>query len=125
MTVGTRTTGLPRERHGAYSESQIKAKARAHQRRFLRQLGVRASDLDAITSAKLAHWARGQAQLDLFDATGERGSRNYWTAYNGITRTLRELESRVKELGLDRTAPASAAQLAAHIAGRYGNGGSS
>ena len=108
------------ETHGAYSESRIRAKARAHRRRFLRHLGVRASDLDAITAAKLSHWARGQAQLDLFDATGERGSRNYWTAYNGITRALRDLERRVQELGLDRSGEGrNGDALRAHIEKHY------
>ncbi len=87
---------------GAHSPAQIRAKARAHKRRFLRHAALRASDLDAIGRARLDLCARGQAQLDLFDATGERGTRNYWTAFNAVTRALRDLEQSVTALGLGR-----------------------
>ncbi len=105
--------------HGAYSDARLRSKARGHKRRFLQRLGVRAASLDAITREKLNHWARGQAQLDLFDATGERGSRNYWTAYNGVTRALHALEARVKEAGLDKSVSADDV-LRAHLETRYG-----
>lgn len=89
-------------RHGGYSADQIRAKARAHKRRFLRQAGLKASHLDAVSRARLDHLARGQAQLDLFDATGERGTRNYWTAFNAVTRALRDLEQSLRGLGVGR-----------------------
>jgi hypothetical protein len=104
-------------RHGGFSEARIRAKARAHRRRFLRHLGARASDLDAIARARLDHWARGQAQLDLFDSTGERGTRNYWTAFNGVTRVLRDLEQCL--VTLDR-APARGRVVRAGLIERYG-----
>ena len=88
-------------KHGAYAVRQISRKAQNHARRVRRHLGIRAGDLDALTHERLRHWARGQAQLDLFDATGERGTRNYWTAFNAVTRAWRELEARLRELGLD------------------------
>ena len=109
--------------HGAYSEGRIRAKARAHRRRFYAGLGVHARDLDLITRELVRHWARGQAQLDLFDASGERGTRNYWTAYNASTRVLRRLEERVRELGLDVDARRNGTRaLEAHLRERYGDG---
>lgn len=108
---------------GAYSPVRIRAKARSQRRRFLQRLGVQAADLDACTRERLLAWSIGAAQVDLFVAAGETGSRNFWTGYNSTHRALRELEQRVKDLGLDRSAPGSTAeQLAAHLAGRYGNG---
>lgn len=113
--------GQPREIHGAYSHTRIRAKARSHKRRFLERIGVRATQLDAITREKLNHWARGQAQLDLFDATGEAGTRNYWTAFNGVTRALRDLETRVHAVGLDDHKPAGRSALESYLAN--GSGG--
>jgi len=112
--------------HGAYSPRRIRAKARSQRRRFLLRLGVRAADLDACTRERLLAWSIAAAQVDLFVAAGEVGSRNFWTGFNSAHRCLRELEARVRELGLDRTAPSSTAALEAHLArranGSAGNG---
>lgn len=109
--------------HGAYTPVRIRAKARSQRRRFLSRLGVQATDLDACTRERLLAWSIAAAQVDLFVAAGEVGSRNFWTGFNSAHRSLRELEQRVKDLGLDRSAPASGAQLDAHLERRYGNGG--
>ena len=88
--------------HGACSPRLIAAKARANKRRFLRRDGLRASDLDAVTSEYLTQWARGAAILDLREAGDATESKDYWTAYNGTRRCLERLEKRLAALGLDR-----------------------
>lgn len=109
--------------HGAYSEGRIRAKARSHRRRFYAGLGVHARDCDLITRELVRHWARGQAQLDLFDASGERGTRNYWTAYNATTRVLVRLQDRVRELGLDVDSRRNGTRrLEEHVREHYGGG---
>ena len=107
--------------HGAYSPTQIKAKARSHRVRFLRRAGLKAGDLDAIAAELLRHWARGAAQLDLLDAAGVDTGREYWLAYNATRRAFEKLEARLKELGLDR-GPDKAQDLAGYVAERYGAG---
>jgi hypothetical protein len=92
--------------HGAYSASRIKAKARAHRRRFLSRGGLRASELDPVSNELLHLWSRGQAQLDLLELGGVDGTRSYWTAYNATRRVLERLERRLSSLGLDRRGPA-------------------
>lgn len=87
--------------HGAYSPDQIKAKARAHKRRFLRQIGIKAADLDAIASAYLDGWARSLAKVDLWDAA-ERDSKDYYVALNAARLWMGKLERRLVSLGLDR-----------------------
>jgi hypothetical protein len=81
--------------HGAYSGDQIRAKARAHKRRFLRQIGKKASDLDGVTLELLNMWARGAARLDLWDAGADVVGKDYWVAYNGTRRCLEALERRL------------------------------
>jgi hypothetical protein len=68
----------------------------------------------------LFHWARGQAVLDLRDAAGAAESKDYWHAYNATTRSMRELERRLKEIGLDKARPSPGRALEAHVAARYG-----
>ena len=55
-------------RHGAHSERQIGPRAAHHKRRLLRQIGLRASDLDGIGRGLLTNWARAAAALALMDA---------------------------------------------------------
>lgn len=111
--------------NGSRSEVQIKSAARAHRRRFLRRAGLRASGLDPILAEYLEHVARGKAILTLREASQEAigtESRDYWVSYNAVTRAVRELERRLKELGLDRAKPQPGGKLAAHVRERYGNG---
>jgi hypothetical protein len=54
-------------RHGATSERQIRPLARNHRRRFLRQIGLRASDLDPVGRALLEHYVRLTAKVVLID----------------------------------------------------------
>jgi DNA anti-recombination protein RmuC len=86
-------------RHGANSPSQTKAKARAHRRRFLRRLGVRASDLDAVTSELLRSWADAQAKVD---SLAEARDRVWVAAHNSAAKAFDKLSDRIAVLGLDR-----------------------
>jgi hypothetical protein len=104
--------------HGAHSEPRIRAKARAHRRRFLRQAGLRAGDLDAVAVAKLDLWARGQVRLDLWDDNPGRNERDYWTAFNATSRALQSLERRLRELKLGAGRRQGEA-LRAHLEQRY------
>jgi hypothetical protein len=54
-------------RHGSHSPAQIGPVARAQRRRFLRQAGLRAADLDGLGLALLDNWARAQAKVELLD----------------------------------------------------------
>jgi hypothetical protein len=53
--------------HGATSERRIRPLARNHRRRVLRQLGLRAADVDAIGRAYLEHYCRLTAKVVLID----------------------------------------------------------
>jgi hypothetical protein len=53
--------------HGAHVPAQIVRVARAQKRRLLRQIGLRAGDLDGIGLALLDNWARAQAKVELLD----------------------------------------------------------
>lgn len=86
---------------GAYSGDQIKAKARAHKRRFLRQIGTKAADFDPIASAYLDGWARSLAKVDLWDAA-ESDSKDYYVALNAARLWMGKLERRLISLGTDR-----------------------
>ena len=55
-------------RHGATSESQIGPLAANQKRRLLRQIGLRASDLDSLGRALLTNWARAASALALMDS---------------------------------------------------------
>ena len=54
-------------KHGATSERQIRPLARAHRRRVLRQMRLRAGDVDPIGRAHLDAYVRLQAKVDLID----------------------------------------------------------
>ena len=58
--------------HGAYSDRVVKRVATTQKRRFLRQVGLRASDLDGVGLAFLDSWARAQAKVELLDAHFDR-----------------------------------------------------
>lgn len=89
-------------KHGARSPNQIRARARAHRRRFLRQIGLRASGLDAIARAYLDGWARALAKVDAYDAAElDRDPREYHAALNAARLWMAKLEGRLATLGLD------------------------
>jgi hypothetical protein len=53
--------------HGANSDRQIRPLARNQQRRFLRQVGLRASDIDPVGKAYLWHYCSLTAKVVLLD----------------------------------------------------------
>ena len=55
-------------RHGATSERRIRPLARNQKRRLMRQIGLRASELDPVGKAYLEHYARLTAKVVLIDA---------------------------------------------------------
>ena len=81
-------------KHGAHSPAQIVRAAEVQKRRLLRQVGLRASELDGIGLALLDNWARAEAKVELLDqhfatagsldAGGEPSgaSKVYFTALN-------------------------------------------
>lgn len=111
--------------HGARSRRQVAAKARNIRRAFVRRLGVRASDLDAITSGYLHSWALAKARVDLYDDS-DVTSRNALTAANSELRALKALEARLRELGLvaGRSPRDPGAGLRAHVESTYRANGS-
>jgi hypothetical protein len=58
--------------HGFGSEARIRPAARAQRRRFLRQTGLRACDLEGLGLALLDNWARAQAKVVPLDAYFDR-----------------------------------------------------
>jgi hypothetical protein len=84
----------------------------------LRRAGLRAGDLDAVSSELLHLWARGVAQLDLREAGGVDSGKDYWVAYNGTRRTLEKLERRLALLGFDRKGDDPFEALERHMAQR-------
>lgn len=73
--MATRNGGnLSALRHGVHSERTVGRTAAVQKRRLLRQIGLRASDLDGIGLGYLEGWARAQAKVELMDA---------WTAAHG------------------------------------------
>jgi hypothetical protein len=55
-------------RHGAHSDKRVSPRAATHKRRVLRQIGLRASDLDGIALGYLDGFSRAQAKIELLDA---------------------------------------------------------
>jgi hypothetical protein len=112
--------------HGAHSPARIAPVARAQRRRFLRQTGLRASDLEGLGLALLDNWARAQAKVVLLDAhfaevgfldeTGEPvpATKLYFTALNSARLALVRLNEHLKA-----RAPGEES-LADYIARAYG-----
>ena len=64
----------PNVTHGARSESLVRYVGTIQKRRFLRQIGLRTSDLDGVGLAYLDLWARAQSKVELWDQ---------WASQNG------------------------------------------
>jgi hypothetical protein len=54
-------------RHGAHSAAQIVPIARAQKRRLLRQIGLKASDLESVGRGYLDNWSRAQSKVEILD----------------------------------------------------------
>ncbi len=73
------------------AEAPVNKTAKAHKRRLLRRLGLRVTDLDAITAERLTDWALARALVDW--ATNNRTKA---TAFNAEQRALDVLEQRLE-----------------------------
>jgi hypothetical protein len=116
-------------KHGARSPSQITTSARAQERRILRQLGLKASDLDGVGMALLDNWSRAQAKVQLmdahFDAAGfllESGEPNgaaklYFTALNSARLSATRLSEHLKARGV------KGETLESYLESEYGENG--
>lgn len=113
--------------HGARSPTQIQRRARIHRRRFLRQMRMRAGDLDAISLSYLDGYCRALGKLDLYDASEvERDPREYHAALNSARLWMAKLEDRLRKLGMDtgrRTDPLAVLHAAGQAALDRRNGG--
>ncbi len=86
--------------------------ARAQKRRLLRQLGLKASDMDGVGLALLDNWSRAQAKISLldqyFDVKGfldEEGAPNaaakvYFTALNSARLAATRLSEHLRVRGV-------------------------
>ena len=101
---------LAAKTHGATSERQTRPVARAQRRRFLRQNGLRASDVDAVGLALLDSWSRAQAKVELLDS---------WFAEHGFLDAAGEPRAAAKTYFTALNAARSAmVRLADHLRGR-------
>jgi hypothetical protein len=99
--------------HGATSERQIGTEAANQKRRLLRQIGLRANQLDGIGRALLDNYCRAQAKVVLLDhyfdregfltakGTPRAATRVYFTAVNSARLALVRLNEHLKELQAD------------------------
>ncbi len=100
--------------HGATSERRIQPVAKNQKRKLLRQLGVRAGDLDAIAGVMVDLLARSLSKLQLLDT---------YYIQHGIVRVDGEPEPSLNAyLALLNTSRLTASKLAEHMAsqGRRG-----
>jgi hypothetical protein len=98
-------------KHGAHSETRVNPVATVQKRRLLRQIGLRAADLDALALGYLDLWARAQAKVELYDAwAGEHGYltpagksppwvKEYFAAINCARLSLAKFEDHVRQRG--------------------------
>jgi hypothetical protein len=101
----------PQILHGARSEQRVKHTATVQKRRLLRQIGLRAADLDGIALGYLDTWARAQAKVELMDAwSNEHGWLDdqgrppgfvavYFAAINPTRLALGKLEEHLRAKG--------------------------
>jgi hypothetical protein len=106
--------------HGARSPRQIAAKARAHRRRVLRNLGLKAGDLDGIGREFLRLWSQGQAELDLRTAGGVDSGRDFWVCYANCRRALERLTPYLEAAA--KTKAGAGSDLDKYLSEHYGEG---
>jgi hypothetical protein len=117
-------------KHGATSERQIGTEAGNQKRRLLRQIGLRANELDGIGRALLDNYARAQSKVEILDryfaAEGllttkgipRPATRIYFTAVNSARLALVRLNEHLKERRHDPTG-----ELHRYLEARVVNGG--
>jgi hypothetical protein len=103
--------GAANLRHGARSEPQVRQVATVQKRRLLRQIGLRAADLDGVALGYLDAWARAQSKVELMDQwAAEHGWLDedgrppgfvsvYFAALNSARLSLGKLEEHLKARG--------------------------
>lgn len=92
-------------KHGARSDKRVSPRAATHKRRVLRQIGLRASDLDGIALGYLDGFSRAQAKIELLDAYADehgfidrRGKpRGFVAVYVSLLNTARLALSKLDE----------------------------
>lgn len=101
--------------HGARSEVVVKRVATVQKRRLLRQVGLRANQLDGIGLALLDNWARAQAKVELMDEWATRHgwltdegdtppfTKVYFAALNSARNSLSRLSEHLKATGRRET----------------------
>jgi hypothetical protein len=116
-------------KHGVESEPTVRRVATVQKRRLLRQIGLRAGDLDAVALGYLDLWARVQSKVELYDSWASThgylkpdGSsppcvNHYFAAVNASGRLLQKLE---QHLAAREKAPES---IEAWIEGELGRNG--
>ena len=114
--------------HGATSEAQVRPLARNHRRRILRQIGLRASEVDPIGRAYLDAFVRLAAKVELIDLyVAEHGllrddgepqpcMRLYVSLHNSARLALQRLELHLRATGRDPVE-----QLGAYLSANYGS----
>ena len=101
----------PRILHGARSEPTVRRVATVQKRRLLRQVGLRASDLNGTGLSYLDLWARAQAKVELMDS---------WAAEHGWLTDAGKPPGFVNVyLAAINTARLSLNELNRHLAERY------
>ncbi len=75
-------------RHGGSSNGQIVRRSTVEKRRLLRQIGLRADDLESLGRALLTNWSRAAAALHLMDVYAEE---NGWLDEHGSPRGFARL----------------------------------
>jgi len=98
--------------HGARSPHQITVSSKAQKRRILRQLGLKASDLDGVGAALLDNWSRSQGKVMLLDLFFEKegfldpqgmprdAARIYFQAVNSARLSATRLAEHLKARGV-------------------------
>lgn len=116
-------------RHGLRSEYKLRATAKNQKRTLLRKLGVRASDLDAVSAVYVDVMARGLSKVQLLDTyyaehgivredgQGEPTLSVYLSALNVVRLTAARLSEHLVQQGGFPTE-----SLESYIEGNYGNG---
>jgi len=97
-------------KHGATAERQYQPVARVHRRRVLRQLGLRAGDLDPIGKGYLDLYVRSMAKVELADR---------WLSEHGLLRADGEPQPVLRVYSTwTNSARLALARLEAHLGAR-------
>jgi hypothetical protein len=109
----------------AQAPDPLRARARGHRKVLAKNLGVRLTELDALTREAISVYCLCKATQSILDPA--RDPERALRAANATGRAWLALERRLREVGLDGGKPNGADALANHVRDTYGgrNGGSS